>query len=177
MADSQGQTRGVEPISEVTDEAFIFEAELSRDEVLAANVRFQLVGYAWRNYDSLAVNADGTVTHAWERDGVSGMEVLDDHPFAHFAGALTARFTGPQPDEPWFYLSFCDGELPKGQQFLGGAYIQGKNAGAAVGRSHKLGVNPGGEVSILGPLTADEMDENVPVADRERLLTRAEVER
>lgn len=156
-------------------EALIFEGELSGDEALAAGLRFHLVGHAWRTYDSVAVNADGTVTHTWERDGVSGMEVLDDHPFAHFAGALTARFTDPEPGEPWFYLSFCDADLPKGRQFLGGAYVQGKNAGAAVGRSHKLGVNPGGEVGILGPLSAEQMDENVPATDRERLLTRAEV--
>jgi len=161
----------MELTAEVHDEALLLEDALDTVPGADLSLRFQI-----HAYDSLAVNRDGSVTHTWERNGESGTETLEDHPFAHFAGALTARFTDPQPDEPWFYLSFCDADLPKGQQFLGGAYVQGVNAGAAVGRSHKLGINPGGEVKILGPLPAEQMDENVPVADRERLLTRAEVE-
>jgi hypothetical protein len=126
-------------------------------------------------YDSWRTNPDGSVTHEWEGNGESGEETFVDHPFAHCFGGIAARVMDPKGDEPWFYLSFADGDLPDGQQFLGGAYVQAFNEGAAVGRSHKLGINPGGEVRILGPLPAEQLDANVPAADRERLLTREEL--
>lgn len=127
-------------------------------------------------YDSWSTNPDGSTTHKWEREGESGEETFVDHPFAHYFGAVTASLKDPEHDESWFYLSFADGDLPTGQQFLGGAYIQGINQGAAVSRAHKLGINPGGEVQIVGPLTPNAMAENVPAEDRERLLTREELE-
>lgn len=104
----------------------------------------------------------------------------------------------------WFYFSFCDASLPKGEQFLGGCYVQVPEdfprelietqirarrgpAGeapdehsillaAALNRSHALGINPGGEVKTIGPIPDDLMDEQVLESDRERLLTRAELE-
>jgi hypothetical protein len=103
----------------------------------------------------------------------------------------------------WFYLSFADGNLPKGQQFLGGCYVRAPDSpmelmiaeekaiklrrgpvepdvillAAAVGESHRLGINPGGSVQSMGPISQEDMDENVPAADRERLLSREELER
>lgn len=76
----------------------------------------------------------------------------------------------------WFYLSFADANLPKGQQFLGGAYVKAASLPEAITRSHQLGINPGGDVGCLGPLSAEDMDANVPVGQRERLLSREEVE-
>jgi hypothetical protein len=90
-------------------------------------------------------------------------------------GAVLGRYAELEGGEPWFYLSFADPKLPEGEQFLGGAYVRGVNEGAAVGRSHKLGINPGGEVMTFGPLADEAMAENVPEPQRERLLTREEV--
>ena len=79
--------------------------------------------------------------------------------------------------DSWFYMSFADASLPEGQQFLGGIYVRGATLPEALTRSHLLGINPGGEVKTIGPLPSQVMDENVPEADRERLLSREEVER
>jgi hypothetical protein len=49
---------------------------------------------------------------------------------------------------PWFWLSFADGSLPEGQQFLGVAIVCGWTIQEAVTRSHLLHVNPGGEISF-----------------------------
>mgnify|MGYP001577907546 CR=1 FL=1 len=51
----------------------------------------------------------------------------------------------------WFWLSFCDTNLPKGSQWLGCCLISAPSFMAAVFVSHVLGVNPGGE------LTCDEV--------------------
>jgi hypothetical protein len=83
--------------------------------------------------------------------------------------------TFPEP-ESWFYMSFCDAGRAEGKQFLGGAYIRGKTIAEALTRSHMLGVNPGGEVAFQGPLPGDAFAVKVPPEQRERLLTRAEVE-
>lgn len=48
---------------------------------------------------------------------------------------------------PSFWLSFCDPELPTGEQFLGCAIIDADNFVCAVRRAHELGINPGGEVA------------------------------
>lgn len=105
----------------------------------------------------------------------------------------------------WFYLSFADGSLPKGQQFLGGCYVKVPEdpatllladlkarelrgsldepvereavlLAAAISESQRLGINPGGEVQSIGPIPEQVMDENVPTHLRERLLTREELE-
>lgn len=80
-------------------------------------------------------------------------------------------------DDLWFYMSFCDADLPEGQQFLGGIYVRGASLEEALTRSHLLSINPGGEVECVGPFPEGMLDEDgVPEGDRERLLTRAEVE-
>ena len=75
----------------------------------------------------------------------------------------------------WFYMSFCDPQAPKGEQFLGGAYVQGDTIEEALTRSHLLGVNPGGEVAFQGPAPDDALRANVPAENLERLLTADEV--
>ena len=77
--------------------------------------------------------------------------------------------------ERWWYLSFTDSGLPKGQQFLGGVYLRAWHEGDAVVRSHRLNLNPGGGVRILGPILDDGMENNVPKEKRYRLLTAEEV--
>jgi hypothetical protein len=76
----------------------------------------------------------------------------------------------------WWYFSFADGSLPEGEQFLGGAYVNADTAAAAITRSRLIGVNPGGEAQIHGPISAEHMDANVQAPDRERLLSRSELE-
>ena len=49
----------------------------------------------------------------------------------------------------WFWLSFVNDDLPKGQKFLGLCLVQGVDPISAVQRSHDLSINPGGEVMIL----------------------------
>lgn len=81
------------------------------------------------------------------------------------------------PPDAWWYVSFADPERPEGQQFLGGAYVRGSTAELALARAWSLGINPGGQPAMAGPFPAAAMDANgVPETDRERLLTRSEVE-
>lgn len=74
----------------------------------------------------------------------------------------------------WFWLSFADGTPPTGQQFLGGLLVEGEGFIDAVKQSHRLGLNPGGEV-MGGEVDHVRMQR---VADKwmNRLLTRAECE-
>lgn len=68
------------------------------------------------------------------------------------------------------YLSFTDPKRPKGDRFIGGAFIRETEHVPAITRAWELGINPGGQVMFMGPvpLPADEWVE--------RLLTREEVE-
>lgn len=78
-----------------------------------------------------------------------------------------------------YWLSFADGDRPKGTQFLGACIVEGGNSGdkradlrAAVQNAWLHGCNPGGEVMSLR-LPADvQIDEGW----RNRLLSRAECE-
>lgn len=71
----------------------------------------------------------------------------------------------------WVWLSFCDTRLPPGSQFLGGCLVQGCGFFDAVMESHRLGLNPGGEVqgTELGP-------DHVGTYPTYRLLSRAEID-
>lgn len=100
------------------------------------------------------------------------MKPTDQPPdlMAAFAASL-------RPVQRWHYISFCDASLPTGSQFLGAAYVRGETVEAAITRSHLLGINPGGEAKVWGPFPTSHLDEaGVSVEQRERLLSRAEVE-
>ena len=75
-------------------------------------------------------------------------------------------------DDPLWWLSFCDPDAPEGSQFLGVVITQAPDLECAVTRSHVLGVNPGGEIQIAGPLP----EGSIGPEWRDRLLTRAEAE-
>lgn len=75
-------------------------------------------------------------------------------------------------DKAWWWLSFADGTLPEGSQFLGAAFVQGYTMIDAVQEAWRLGVNPGGEV-VSQMFPAD----NPPAEHlRNRLLSKAELE-
>jgi hypothetical protein len=107
--------------------------------------------------------------------------------------------------EDWFYISFADPHRPKGTQFLGGCYVRAVaddpeleakamlfaaerrgdgttlddeelGVAMALATATRLGINPGGEARVLGPLPEAQLDAAVPPEDRERLLTREQIE-
>lgn len=71
-----------------------------------------------------------------------------------------------------WWLSFCDGHLPKGSQFLGACIVEGDDVAEAAREAWARGCNPGGEV-MGGPI--DPRIE-VPWKWTNRLLTRKECE-
>lgn len=86
----------------------------------------------------------------------------------------------PEPADPLWWLSFCDPakappreqQRPGGPSFLGAVIVQGASLEAAITRSHVLGMNPGGQVKIAGPIPAEYI-----AADwRDRLLSAEEAE-
>jgi len=72
-----------------------------------------------------------------------------------------------KPGRLW-WLSFCDPDKPRGQQFLGVAIVEAPGPVHAQCSTWALGINPGGEV-----MTYQAGD--VPVEYRHRLLSRAEL--
>jgi hypothetical protein len=49
----------------------------------------------------------------------------------------------------YYWLSFCDPELPEGQQFIGGCLIEAEDVNDAVKKSWRRKCNPGGEIAIV----------------------------
>jgi hypothetical protein len=72
--------------------------------------------------------------------------------------------------DSWWYLSFAGVE-----GFRGGTYVRAFGEAFAVARATDLGINPGGEVMIVGPLTEATMGA-VPAWKRERLLSSEELD-
>lgn len=85
---------------------------------------------------------------------------------------LLARDLGAEPEQ-WWWLSFADGGLPAGSQFLGVAIVRGHGIGWAASRAHMLGINPGGAVQGL-PVPEDFKFDEAKWCNR--LLTRADCE-
>lgn len=50
---------------------------------------------------------------------------------------------------PWQWVSFADGDLPVGSQFLGVAIIRAHDVIEAARVAHVLGISPGGQVMAL----------------------------
>lgn len=73
----------------------------------------------------------------------------------------------------WWILSFTDPELPNGQQHLGTALVEARNEIMAMQRTWDLGINPGGQISIVGPI----LGEHIPPEHRpNELLQRADID-
>lgn len=89
-----------------------------------------------------------------------------DHPESK--AAFAARWAETMEEEldagqyGLYVLSFVDTEIsatipmdeqrPGGPSYLGGVVVEAIGPAAAVGVSHALGINPGGQVAIFGPL-------------------------
>lgn len=67
----------------------------------------------------------------------------DQRARARMVGLLVEDLALP---ERWWWLSFADGQLPVGTQFLGVVIVKARGMGWACRRAHELGINPGGEV-------------------------------
>ena len=74
-------------------------------------------------------------------------------------------------DPTWYWLSFADGSLPEGEQFLGVAIVPGSGVMSASMMAYELGCNPGGEVQAI-----EIPPEHVPDEQyRMRLLSKEEL--
>lgn len=93
--------------------------------------------------------------------------ITDEERMARAAAIIGAEHANPQPG--YYWLSFVD---PGRGNFLGGCMVEAVGRIDAVRRSHQLGVNPGGEVAIIGPVPVDKM----PAEYADRLLSAADVE-
>ena len=86
---------------------------------------------------------------------------------------ITEDSQDPENFDPNVYwLSFVDTKKPEGDKFLGVAIVRGRSAEGAVEMAWHLGINPGGEVLIAGPMP----EGTYPVTDMCRLLSKAEAE-
>lgn len=74
----------------------------------------------------------------------------------------------------YYWLSFVDDALPKGQRFLGGCLVQAGSATAALIKAHAMKINPGGEVAIVE--ITDRYEPNVARFQLNHLYSRAEIE-
>jgi hypothetical protein len=72
----------------------------------------------------------------------------------------------------WWWLSFADGALPPGTQFLGACIVEASDFGEAVSSAWSHGLNPGGEVRGW----EFRPDFSPKQSIRYRLLSRAEAE-
>lgn len=80
---------------------------------------------------------------------------------------LLAQEQGNPPALWW--MSFCDPDKPKGQQFLGVAIVEAPGFIHAHQKTWSLGINPGGEIQA-------SQVEDVPAEYRNRLLSLIELE-
>jgi hypothetical protein len=53
----------------------------------------------------------------------------------------------------YYYISFCNPNLPPGSQFIGAALVEADDEPAALAKSHGLGIHPGsGSEAVFVPL-------------------------
>jgi hypothetical protein len=78
-----------------------------------------------------------------------------------------------------WYLSFCDGDRPKGSQFLGACVVIADSPEGAVTESHLRGCNPGGEIAMWEAPAGTEREVLAAMESRGQkintLLSRADI--
>jgi hypothetical protein len=92
--------------------------------------------------------------------------ICEDAFDARLLAALTKEQNNP-PAQWW--MSFCDPDKPKGQQFLGVSIVEASGFMHAQQKAWALGINPGGEIQ-------GEQVEGIPAEYLNKLLSRAELE-
>ncbi len=73
-----------------------------------------------------------------------------------------------------FWISYADGTLPEGQQFLGVVITKCQGVIDASSKTHRLGINPGGE--MLSMEIPEQVAAHIPAKYFARLLSREEAE-
>jgi hypothetical protein len=73
------------------------------------------------------------------------------------------------------WMSFADGKRPKNDQFLGVILIDGTDVVDVTVKTHKLRINPGGEICCAA--IPKDQEYAIPESFRNRLLNRSEVDR
>jgi hypothetical protein len=96
---------------------------------------------------------------------VSDEQITDEERMerARFAMAAEALL----PNRGVYWLSFA-GE----SGWLGGCMVEADGPISAAREAHRLGINPGGEVAMMGPVSAERIDMSLA----NRLLTREDLE-
>ena len=72
----------------------------------------------------------------------------------------------------FWWLSFCNAQLPPGDQFLGACLVPASDIVQAIEEARRLGINPGGEVKGLAADPATTA--LIPARWKNRLLTRTQ---
>ena len=85
-----------------------------------------------------------------------------------------AEFVASGAEVPYFWLSFVDEDAVPGTAFLGACFVQAATGVGAVDRAHELGINPGGQVAMAGPVRAEDMSAAYREKWCERLLDKEE---
>jgi hypothetical protein len=95
-------------------------------------------------------------------------EVLDEA--ARLRRMISEEMVQSKLVQSWFYISFADDD-----GFRGGCYIQAFGPASAMLRANVEKISPGGEARVFPiPREAERM---IPADARNRLLTKAELER
>jgi hypothetical protein len=72
-------------------------------------------------------------------------DMTDEERQRRIAAKLLAEEAAPQP--AWYWLSFIDPDRAQGTRFLGVAIVHADGHMSAIDRTHRLNINPGGEVA------------------------------
>ena len=98
---------------------------------------------------------------------MEGLGVMDAEQVVARKLELLAQEADATPVSWW--MSFCDLDKPKGEQFIGVAIVVAPGFMHAHQRAWSLGINPGGQIQAY-------QVEGVGVQYHDRLLSRAELE-
>lgn len=122
----------------------------------------------WAKWDDLRARKEAATTDAERAALAEEEEALRQEGLKEvFFQEITEN-----PDPTWWWLSFADGSLPEGEQFLGVAIVSGSGVLSAASVAKLLGCNPGGEVQGI-----EIPPQHVPPPEyRGRLLSRDELE-